>query len=181
MKTTRPQQLEDAIEYMKSKVQKNQSRIKTILKTIEDVKKDLPFSDSRSNTIDNYRKEHKALFEENQELIKIQNTIISYLTNFNIVEQEKKEMNQKSETNKKLSKDEIFELTINGKMEVNKRHPFNNDLEMLNKLLDHFILKEEYEVCSTISELIQQYKSTSPIWTDNNQDNTEKSFFNRLN
>ncbi len=86
---------------------------------------------------------NKELRRRNQGNVELQNAINKYIKEY---------LNSPLESDKSLSYEECFQLTISGDLEYNVRHPFFFDEEFYIEVLEYYIEKENYEMCSLIKK-----------------------------
>lgn len=174
MKTNKSKQLDDALEYLKLKVLKNQAKMKELNEARRQILLREHILSERANKIKENEEKVKKLFEENQELIKIQNNIITYLQNFRQVNSENKPVKEM------ISFNEAIELTINGKMPLSNRHPLIDNVEFLEKLLNYYKSTEEYEQCAIILNMIKKCKTNNSESSETRSKQSNKSFLDKI-
>ena len=111
---------------------------------ISDNNKDIENIPTTEDTIDiKFELEdlNKELNRRNKGNIELQNAINKYIKEY---------LNSPLESNKSLSYEECFQLTITGDLEYNPMHPFFFDEEFYIEILEYYIEKENYEMCSLI-------------------------------
>jgi len=150
--------IQKTIDLLKKKVKenlevinRNQTRLNEILNQ--------PFSSERTYMIEKNYSANKSLLAENNDLISMQINLVNFL------EKHKDSLNRwelESETAELeiaayLDDDELFDLTIQGKLGYGKGHPKFRDDAFFNKLLKYYASIEEYEKCNAI--LAQRGKS----------------------
>lgn len=157
--------LKDRVQYNLRIIRQNELQVREILKE--------PVSSDRSKKLEERSEINNKLLEENNDSIKLQLGIIRFIDKFHKQIQESiddaensipelkqlrnsiekiKIINSKSEEEKtsNLSKSDYFDLTINGGVEFDQRHPYFYDKEFLNELLDYYTQMENYEMCSKL-------------------------------
>jgi hypothetical protein len=67
--------------------------------------------------------------------------------------QNKHNTNSREHVNNELSADDYFNLTVNGEVAFNYDHPFYEDIDFINRLLEHHINTEDYELCQELVTL----------------------------
>ena len=167
------EQLLETIELFKKHVQKN---LDIIHKNESEVKKFLeqPVSESRSQKLKVKFKENKLLLVENNDFIRLQlytiqliNKYRKKLRDYNESEQINEESRSEKfsisesdsqitqqapikEESKTYTREEIFELTISDYIQFDYLHPFIDDNDFFNKLMEYFIKIEDYEMCKRL-------------------------------
>lgn len=147
-------QLRKTVEELKSRVQSN---LDIIHKNERVVKKllDEPVSNERSRKLEIKYQENKKLLKENNDAIKLQLQLSKFIDTYKN-ELEATEENQMEATQEEpeapLSKEEVFELTANKEIPFDENHPYYNDEDFFNDLMEHFTSVEDYEMCSFLME-----------------------------
>ena len=146
--------LRQTVEKLKSRVQKN---LDIIHKNERIVKRLLeePVSNERSRKLEEKYQENKKLLTENNDSIKLQlqltKFIDTYKNEFEEVEDERQNKNEApKEAKAALSREDIFELTINKEIHFDEHHPYYEDEEFFNDLMEHFSNIEDYEMCGIL-------------------------------
>jgi hypothetical protein len=127
-------------------INKNQSRINEMIKQ--------PASAERTYHIEKNYAVNKALLTENNDFISLQLALLNFLEKYKNSdtlndEGESIEINPATI----LDDDELFDLTVQGKLKFEFGHPkFNDDL-FFNKLLSYFAAIEAYEKCNSLLRL----------------------------
>ena len=150
-------QLRQTIEQLKSRTQNNLNIFykneKIIKKLLEE-----PVSDERNRKLEEKYHENKKLLKENDDSIKLQLQLTKFIDNYRNEFEEETEENQlnKTEPSKEkqspLSKEDIFNLTISKELQFDEDHPYFNDEEFFDELMDYFMDVEDYEMCSFLQE-----------------------------
>jgi hypothetical protein len=149
-------QLRQTIEKLKSRVQKN---LNVFYENERIVKKLLeePESEERNQKLEEKYYENKQLLKENDDSIKLQLQLTKFIDTYE-KELEKTEEEQfynpeaAKETNESLTKEEIFELTKTKDLQFDENHPYFDDEEFFDELMDYFSSIEDYEMCSALME-----------------------------
>ena len=157
--------LKKTIEFLKKRVQHNLKIIHANEKNVRNILQE-PVSSSRSERLEEKFNINKRMLEENNDSIKIQLSIIRFLDKFsNELEDYIKKLETENEKNniaqniieekndsdvENLSRDDYFELTINNSIEFDQKHPFFDDEEFFNQLLEYYSNIENYEMCSKL-------------------------------
>jgi len=145
---------------LKERVQANLDIIHTNELIVREILKE-PVSSARSKKLNERYNANKKLLAENNESIKIQLSLIKFIDQFkenfkndlSLVEksQEKKEKKNKQISKPyEVSKEDFFELTTNGEVPYDNRHPYFNDQEFFDALLSHYTQVEDYEMCAAL-------------------------------
>ena len=155
------EQLKKTVEVLKQRIRYNLELIHQNENTIKEILKE-PVSEIRSQNLNQRFNYNKKLLTENNEAIKLQRDILNYLDKYNtdmieFIIPESGELNLDKELLKtkvvEISKEDYFELTINGQIDFDNRHPFFNDEDFLNDLFSYFISVEDYEMCNQLKKL----------------------------
>ena len=157
--------LRKTIEILKKRVQHNLKIIHDNEKNVRNILQE-PVSSSRSERLDEKFNINKRMLEENNDSIKIQLSIIRFLDKFSKeledyiekLEAENKENNIAQNSTEErndyevddLSRDDYFELTIHNSIEFDHKHPYFDDEEFFNQLLEYYTSIENYEMCSKL-------------------------------
>jgi|WetSurMetagenome_2_1015567.scaffolds.fasta_scaffold76852_3 hypothetical protein len=147
--------IQKTIDLLKKKVKenlelinKNQVRLNEMLNQ--------PFSSKRTYLIEKNYAANKALLTENNDLISLQVNLVNFL------EKHKETLNKWEEESESLAEfdmaaflddDELFELTIQGKLGYETGHPKFEDELFFKRLLSHYTSIEAYEKCNAIMTL----------------------------
>ncbi|MDA3952250.1 MAG: hypothetical protein PF485_01290 [Bacteroidales bacterium] len=109
---------------------------------------------------------NKELLKENNDAILLQKEILLFIENYYNDTNKfpegltvDKNITQKVKLNNqipKIKKEDYLDLTINGALDFDKKHPFFNDKDFFNELLNHYSEIEDYETCSKLTELIKE-------------------------
>jgi hypothetical protein len=147
-------QLRQAIEELKNRVQKNLDIVhqneRVVRKLLEE-----PVSNERSRKLEIKYQENKKLLKENNDSIKLQLQLSKFIETYKneLKETEDSQMvTNQQEEEAPLTKEEIFDLTINKEIQFDENHPYFNDEEFFNDLMEHFTSVEDYEMCSFIMD-----------------------------
>jgi len=154
--------LREAIDTLKLRIRFNLNLIHNNEEKIKELL-DEPVTEIRSEKLKNRFNYNKRLLQENTDSIKLQKQLRTYLENYlnnSEIFFEKsnpiKSLDHKNDDKKDvdaISKEDYFDLTINGAVEFDKQHPYFNDDTFLNDLLTYFTETEEYEKCSLLINL----------------------------
>lgn len=144
--------IQQTIDLLKKKVRenleminKNQQRLNEMLNK--------PFSAERTYQIEKNYAANKTLLAENNDLISLQLSLVNFL------EKHKDALNRWEEEDESvglpdmagyLDDDELFEMTIKGKLGFESGHPRFNDEAFFNKLLSYYASIEAYEKCNAM-------------------------------
>ncbi len=147
-------QLKKTVEELKSRVQKNLDIIhqneRVVKKLLEE-----PVSNERSRKLEVKYQENKKLLKENNDSIKLQLQLSKFIDTYKNELEETEESQMKplqEETEAPLSKEEIFDLTAKKEIPFDENHPYYNDEEFFNDLMEHFTAVEDYEMCSFLMD-----------------------------
>jgi hypothetical protein len=138
-------------------IHQNEEKIKKILKE--------PVTSDRTSRLEKQFKINKELINENNFAIKLQKELIAYMEVLQIGNFLPQEQIEPLESNKfdsdhvkgseKLKRKDYFELTISNNIEFDARHPYYDDPEFLNALLEYYISIEDYETCASLKQIMQ--------------------------
>lgn len=152
--------LKNAIVTLKQRIRFNLDLIKQNENLIKEILKE-PVSQERSKKLNGKFELNKKLIQENNDSLKLQREIISYLDKYKTNFSESNEVNkinnylEQSDSEDEIleiNKEDYFELTVNGELVFDSQHPYFNDESFLNDLLLHFISLENYEMCAQLKE-----------------------------
>jgi hypothetical protein len=144
--------LERAIELLKKRVKENldtinhnQSEIRQLLTQ--------PLSAERTYYIEKHYDINKVLLSENNDFINLQVSLLKFMEkykDFPILEDD-----ELPEISPEVMMDdqELFELTIQGKLTFNIAHPKFEDEEFFHRLLGFYASIEAYEKCNSLMKL----------------------------
>jgi Rad3-related DNA helicase len=153
------------IEVLKKRVQfnleiisKNENRIKELLKE--------PVSKERAKKLKEQFEFNKNLLDENRDALIIQKSLIDFM------EKHKLEMDDPPYliTNNEdasvgvdvdIEKEDYFDLTINGALDFDKKHPYYHDEIFIQDLIQYFTEVENYEMCSRLMSCVKRKLSRS--------------------
>jgi len=149
-------QLKQTVEQLKSRTQQNLNIFYKNEKIIKELL-ELPESNDRSRKLEEKYNENKKLLKENDDSIKLQLQLTKFIDNYkNELEEAEEEQSNNpkasKEANASLTREDIFELTIKKEFQFDENHPYFNDEEFFNELMDHFSSIEDYEMCSFLQE-----------------------------
>lgn len=145
--------IQKTIDVLKKKVKenletinRNQTRLSEILNQ--------PFSSERTYQIEKNYSANKALLAENNDLISLQVSLVNFLEKHkDSLESWKEADPSEIDIASYLNDDELFDLTVEGKLMYGKRHPKFGDDAFFNKLLSYYASIEAYEKCNAIMVL----------------------------
>jgi hypothetical protein len=127
-------------------INKNQAKINEMIRQ--------PASAERTYHIEKSYALNKALLTENNDFISLQLALLNFMEKYKDSatlkdEGELEEINPATV----LDDDELFELTVQGKLKFENGHPKFNDEFFFNKLLSYFASIEAYEKCNSLLSL----------------------------
>lgn len=138
-------------------IHQNEDKIKKILKE--------PVTSDRTSRLEKQFKINKELINENNSAIKLQKELVSYIevlqNGFFLPQEQMQSPDQNKiesdhlKDSAKLKREDYFELTINKDITFDERHPYYDDPDFLNSLLDYYISVEDYEMCATLKQIMQ--------------------------
>ncbi|MBU8892368.1 MAG: hypothetical protein KOO66_06290 [Bacteroidales bacterium] len=149
----------ETIESLKSRIKFNLSLIHSNEEKIKEILKE-PVSDLRSKKLSYRFNFNKRLLHENADGIKLQKELSGYIENYHskteLFSEISSTLNQsvekdsiKNEVNE-ISKEDYFDLTINGAVNFDILHPYFKDESFTNDLLEYFTKTEDYEKCTEL-------------------------------
>ncbi len=148
--------LRQTIEKLKSRVQQN---LNVFYKNEKIIKKLLeePVSDERSRKLEEKYYENKKLLKENDDSIRLQLQLSKFIDTYEneLEETEEEQFNNPEaakEINASLTREEIFELTTSKELKFDENHPYFNDEEFFNELIEYFSNIEDYEMCGFLQK-----------------------------
>jgi hypothetical protein len=128
-------------------INKNQTKLNEILNQ--------PYSSERTYMIEKNYSANKTLLAENNDLISLQINLVNFIEKHKeslAVWQQDTEASE-LEIASYLDDDELFDLTIQGKLGFGKGHPKFSDEIFFKKLLSYYASIEAYEKCNAIMDL----------------------------
>lgn len=127
-------------------INKNQARINEMIRQ--------PASAERTYHIERSYAINKALLTENNDFISLQLALLNFLEKY----KDTATLNNTEDISDLdpatiLDDDELFELTVQGKLKFETGHPKFDDQVFFNKLLSYFAAIEAYEKCNSLLSL----------------------------
>lgn len=156
-KQTMKDLIQKTIDLLKKKVKenldvinKNQTKLNEILNQ--------PFSSERTYMIEKNYSANKSLLAENNDLISLQINLVNFMDKHKDSLERWQQENESAELEiaSYLDDDELFDLTVNGKLGYGKGHPKFRDDAFFNKLISYYASIEAYEKCNAILALRQK-------------------------
>ncbi len=146
--------IQKTINMLKKKVKDNLELINKNQILLNDILNQ-PFSSERTYQIEKNYSANKTLLTENNDLISLQMNLMSFLEKHKDALERWQQESEASEIEiaSYLNDDELFDLTVNGKLGFGKGHPKFNDEAFFNKLLSYYTSIEAYEKCNAILAL----------------------------
>jgi len=128
-------------------INKNQTRLNEMLNQ--------PVSAERTYHIERNYTSNKTLLSENNDFISLQLSLLNFLEKYNDKLAIKEEEEEPAEPNTItfLDDQELFELTVQGKIGYETGHPKFQDDVFFNKLLTYYASQEAYEKCNALLSL----------------------------
>jgi len=143
--------LKETIDLLRKKVRSNldlintnQEQINVILNATEPSERQ-----QRMPEFESKFKVNKELLSLNNDLIKVQITLMNFLDKHKNNEALEHEI-LTSVPVSSLDKEEVFELTKTGEVEFDQEHPYYNDDQFFQELLMFFESTEQYEKCQEL-------------------------------
>lgn len=145
--------LQSTIEQLRIHVMKNLELVRENEREIKDMLKE-PVSPSRAQILSEKYDYSKKVLAENNDFINLQLSIINFIYKYKCVWDQEKELAVVSGIQMtSLSRDECFQLTIDSKLQFGPDHPFFNDENFFDNLLEFFKEREDYEKCDALVKL----------------------------
>jgi len=142
--------LNKSIELLRTRVNSNLERIRNNEKIVRKMLDDNSDEDYNDDIL-SIRDINKKLLEENNEAIKIQMSLISFIAKYRKEWEVDKSMAELIYS--EVTDDELFKKTISGNLKFSKNHPKYNDDSFVEKLISFYSSKEKYEMCNFILNL----------------------------
>ena len=170
------EQLWKTIELLRQHIQKNLNLIHINERDIKEFLEE-PVSESRSLKLKLKFQENKLFLIENNDFIRLQLYTIQLINKYRKKfgdYNESEQINEESisenisisgsgsqivqqtpvkEELKTYTREEIFELTISGDILFDYLHPFIDDNDFFNELMEYFIKIEDYEMCKRLKSI----------------------------
>ena len=145
--------IQQTIEELKKQVQSN---VSIITKNQDVIKQMMRHSDENeyASKYEVFNIRNRELLSQNNDLINVQLTLINFIEKYKDTAILKPEM-PLVDIYSITDVQEIFDLTIKGVMGFNKIHPYFNDLNFIEKLINYYKSKEDYERCIELKKLIE--------------------------
>lgn len=157
--------LKKSVEILKQKVRSNLDLLHQNERKIKEILKE-PVSRNRSEKLNKRFSTNKKILQENNDAILLQRSILLFIENYySEISNLSNVLNTNTHTESKLNRDtkideikkeDYLDLTINGAMEFDKRHPFFYDKDFFNDLLSYYSKIEDYETCSKLTKLTSE-------------------------
>jgi hypothetical protein len=143
--------IQRTIDLLKKKVKENLEAINRNQALLNELLKQ-PVSAERTYHVEKNYATNKALLSENNDYISLQLTLVNFLEKY------KDQLADKTETDpipepdsiSFLDDEELFELTVQGKIGFENSHPKFRDEIFFNRLLSYYASKEAYEKCNAL-------------------------------
>jgi hypothetical protein len=146
--------LQNTIEQLRSHVMKNLELVRENEREIKEMLKE-PVSVSRAQALTDKYEYSKKVLAENNDFINLQLSIINFIYKYKNVwgQEEVMAVVEEVKAQQKISRDECFELTIGAKMKFDSEHPYFNDDDFFNQILEFFQQQEDYERCDALVKM----------------------------
>ncbi len=146
--------IQRTIDLLKKKVKDNLETINRNQAVLNELLKQ-PVSAERTYHVDKNYATNKALLTENNDYISLQLTLVNFLEKHKDQLTEKTEMDHHTEadTLSFLDDEELFDLTVHGKIGFENSHPKFRDEVFFNRLLSYYASREAYEKCNALLSL----------------------------
>lgn len=136
--------IKNTIDTLKEKVKSNLFEIQENQKEIRNWLKQ-PISEQRTAELEEKYSLNKILLSENNDFINVQLTLNAFVEKYSGTDLFEKDKVKVPCGN--MGESDCFEMTVNGKITFDARHPFYSNESFYNKLLDHYKHIEDYENC----------------------------------
>lgn len=147
MKNSGIKRLESTLDYLRERLSKNVDRIKANSMLSKEKIAQNPFSDD----LDDIRAENKKILVENKDILNLQLLLQNFLTKY---DHDSAEQAEEPQIENERSILEWFQLTVNGIVELDEKHPYATNKDFLNDLMSHFQKVEQYEKCKRVLDKI---------------------------
>ncbi|MFO7368992.1 MAG: hypothetical protein R6X09_01845 [Bacteroidales bacterium] len=146
--------IQRTIDLLKKKVKENLETINRNQALLNELLKQ-PVSAERTYHVDKNYASNKALLSENNDYISLQLTLVNFLEKYKDQFAEKTEIDVHPETDTLsfLDDEELFDLTVQGKIGFENSHPKFRDEIFFNRLLSYYTSREAYEKCNALLSL----------------------------
>lgn len=143
--------IQRTIDLLKKKVKENLETINRNQALLNELLKQ-PLSAERTYHVDKNYASNKALLSENNDYISLQLTLVNFLEKHKDQLTEKTEIDVHPETDTLsfLDDEELFDLTVQGKIGFENSHPKFRDEVFFNRLLSYYASREAYEKCNAL-------------------------------
>jgi len=146
--------LRQTVEKLKSRVQQNLDIIHKNEKIVKELLEE-PVSNERSRKLEEKYQENKKLLTENNDSIKLQLQLTKFIDTYKnefegIEEGQINKAEAPEEAAASLTREDIFELTVNKEIHFDENHPYYEDEAFFNALMEHFSNIEDYEMCGLL-------------------------------
>lgn len=140
-----------AIEELKLKIKNNVETITQNQSSIQAMLKHKMNTDY-AGQFELISEQNRELLAQNNDLINVQLTLVNFIGKYKdtaILCQDVPLIDIYSVTDEQ----EVFALTIKGKLNFNEEHPFYHSPTFIEKLIHFYLQKEEYEYCEELNRL----------------------------
>ncbi|QQS50282.1 MAG: hypothetical protein IPM71_11915 [Bacteroidota bacterium] len=140
-----------AIEELKLKIRNNVEAITQNQNSIQAMLKH-KMNEDYAGQFELISEQNRELLAQNNDLINVQLTLVNFLGKYKdtaILRQDIPLVDIYSVTDEQ----EVFALTIKGKLSFNEDHPFYHSPNFLEKLIHFYMQKEEYEYCQQLNQI----------------------------
>jgi len=146
----------ELLKIMQQKVKENAVTIQKNVKSAEHLKEKYDNSKKREKVVNAIYKQNFELTQENTNLLELHNYLYNFYKNY------KHLLVKTYEVDKSMTKAEYRQLcmskSISGELKLTSKHPFINDIDFLNELMEQCMNMELYERCSEIKYI--EHKSS---------------------
>lgn len=143
--------IQRTIDLLKKKVKENLETINRNQALLNELLKQ-PVSAERTYHVDKNYASNKTLLSENNDYISLQLTLVNFLGKYKdqLAEKTEIELQPETDTLSFLDDEELFDLTVQGKIGFENNHPKFRDEIFFNRLLSYYASREAYEKCNAL-------------------------------
>jgi hypothetical protein len=149
--------IQRTIDLLKKKIKENLETInQNQIRLGEKLKE--PLSAERTYCVEKIYSANKALLSENSDFVNLQRSLVNFLEKYQdtLSLSEDKEEPVDPEVAAYLDDDEVFRLTVEGKLGFEFNHPKFEDEGFFNRLLTYYTSTEAYEKCNALLSVKRQ-------------------------
>ncbi len=141
------------LKYIQKFVKKNSAELK---RNNDDAHKIMNSNENpyKLDELDWLNARNKKLIKQNSQYLELHTRLVDFLKSISSLKEEFEvdNSNVQEDDNEQINFYDMFENTIEGKVEFNENHPFFGNDEFKKMLMEYYINKEEYEICQKLSK-----------------------------